>query len=141
MRPGSRLHPNHANGQVGEERQHRVPPQTFRHNHLAVDVDAMNLKHRLRQMETDKCCGHCTISLMKSSCPSYGTTVPEYGGRPSHHGAPGSTNGCARRSASRHPTRCSPGWWTRPPTPSRHEMWRVFVMELESAKCLKRRNQ
>src|SRR3954471_24122113 len=39
----------------------------------------------------------------------------------------------ARRSASRPPTRCSPGWWTRPPTPSRHKMRRVFVMELESA--------
>jgi len=40
----------------------------------------------------------------------------------------------ARRLALRHPTRCSPRWWTRPPTPSRHQMRRVFVMELESAK-------
>jgi transposase, IS30 family len=40
----------------------------------------------------------------------------------------------ARRLALRHPMRCSPRWWTRPPTPSRHEMRRVFVMELESAK-------
>src|SRR4051812_13730301 len=39
----------------------------------------------------------------------------------------------ARRLALRHPMRCSPRWWTRPPTPSRHEMRRVFVMELESA--------
>src|SRR5687768_7231984 len=42
----------------------------------------------------------------------------------------------ARRSASRPPTRCSPRWWTRPPTPSRHEMRRVFATELESAKPL-----
>src|SRR4051812_43105021 len=46
---------------------------------------------------------------------------------------PGSTAGRARRLALRHPMRCSPRWWTRPPTPSRHEMRRVFVMELESA--------
>src|SRR3954464_1393620 len=46
---------------------------------------------------------------------------------------PGSTVGRARRSASRPPTRCSPRWWTRPPTLSRHEMRRVFATELESA--------
>jgi hypothetical protein len=34
---------------------------------------------------------------------------------------PGSTAGRAGRSASRPPTRCSPRWWTRPPTPSRHQ--------------------
>ena len=51
---------------------------------------------------------------------------------------PGSTVGRARRLASRHPTRCSPRWWTRPPTPSRHEMRRVFVTELESALPLSR---
>jgi IS30 family transposase len=39
----------------------------------------------------------------------------------------------ARRLASRHPTRCSPRCWTRLRTPSRHQMRRVFVMELESA--------
>ena len=44
---------------------------------------------------------------------------------------PGSTG--ARRLASRHPTRCSPRWWIRPPTPSRHQMRRVFATELESA--------
>src|SRR3954453_18732683 len=38
----------------------------------------------------------------------------------------------ARCLASRHPTRCSPRWWTRLRTPSRHQMQRVFVMELES---------
>src|SRR5918995_5535607 len=36
------------------------------------------------------------------------------------------------RLASRHPTRCSPGWWTRPRTPSRHEMRKVFAAKLES---------
>jgi hypothetical protein len=54
MRPGTRLHPNHERCQVGEERQHRVPAQTLRHNHLAVNVNAVNLKHQLRQIETDE---------------------------------------------------------------------------------------
>src|SRR3954468_14580279 len=51
---------------------------------------------------------------------------------------PGSTVGRARRSASRPPTRCSPGWWTRPPTLSHHEMRRVFATEFESAYYLDR---
>src|SRR3954464_15179563 len=51
--------------EIGEERQHRVPAQTLRHNHLAVDVNAVNLKHRLRQIETDERRRHRTISLMK----------------------------------------------------------------------------
>ena len=54
MRPGTRLHPNHARRQGGEERQHRVPAQTLRHNHLALSINAVNLKHRLRQIETDE---------------------------------------------------------------------------------------
>jgi hypothetical protein len=55
VRPGTRLHPNHAWRQVGEERQYRVPAQTLRHNHLALCINAVNLKHRLRQIETDEC--------------------------------------------------------------------------------------
>src|SRR3954453_10367680 len=54
---------------------------------------------------------------------------------------PGSTAGRARRLALRHPMRCSLRWWTRPPTPSRHEMRRVFVMELESAGRLRNADQ
>src|SRR3954454_1652816 len=79
MRPGTRLHPNHARRQVGEERQHRVPAQPPRHNHLAVNVDAVNLKHRLRQIETDDRRRHRAISVMKGAYPSYGTAVTETG--------------------------------------------------------------
>jgi len=52
--------------EIGEERQHHVAAQTLRHNHLAVDVNAVNLKHRLRQIETDERRRHHTISLMKN---------------------------------------------------------------------------
>src|SRR4051812_23373457 len=47
---------------------------------------------------------------------------------------PGSTVGRARRLASRPPTKCSPAWWTRRRTSSRHEIRRVFATDLESAK-------
>jgi hypothetical protein len=46
---------------------------------------AMNLKHRLRQIETDECRGHRIISVMKGTYPLRGTDVPDAGGRPSHH--------------------------------------------------------
>src|SRR4051794_31484085 len=85
MRPGARLHSHYTRCQVGEERQHRVPAQPLRHNHLALAINAVNLKHRLRQIETDECCGHRTISVMKGTYPSRGTDVPDAGGRPSHH--------------------------------------------------------
>ena len=39
----------------------------------------MNLKHRLRQIETDERRGHRIISVMKEAYPSYGTAVPETG--------------------------------------------------------------
>jgi len=61
-----------------------VPAQTLRHNHLAVDVNAVNLKHRLRQIETDERCRHRIISGMKGTYPSRGTDVPDAGDRPSH---------------------------------------------------------
>ena len=62
VRPGTGLHPNHAGRQGGEERQHRVPPQPLRHNHFALGINAVNLKHRLRQIETDERRRHRTIS-------------------------------------------------------------------------------
>ena len=66
VRPGTGLHPNHTRRKIDEERQHRVPPQPLRHNHLALAINAMNLKHRLRQIETDERRRHRTISLMKN---------------------------------------------------------------------------
>jgi len=54
MRPGARFQTDHTRRQVGEERQHRVPPQPLRHDHLALGINAVNLKHRLRQIETDE---------------------------------------------------------------------------------------
>ena len=52
----------------------------MQHADLAVNVNAVNLKHRLRQIETDERRGHRTISVMKGAYPSDGTAVPETGG-------------------------------------------------------------
>jgi hypothetical protein len=82
MRPGARLQADQTRRKVGEERQHRVPPQPRRHNHLAVDVNAVNLKHRLRQIDERR--RDRTISLMKGTYPSRGIDVPDAGDRPSH---------------------------------------------------------
>jgi hypothetical protein len=69
-----------ASSSLSRERQHRVPPQPLRHNHLAVNINAVNLKHRLRQIETDERRRHRTISPMKkTSCPSNGAAAPEPG--------------------------------------------------------------
>jgi hypothetical protein len=77
VRPDTCLYPDHASGQVGEKRQYRIPSQPLRYNQLAVDVNAVNLKHRLRQIETGECHGHRTISVMRVTYPSCGTTLPD----------------------------------------------------------------
>src|SRR5689334_10103862 len=59
--------------------------QPLRHNHLAVDVNTVNLKHRLRQIETDERRGHRTISLMKNVLSVMWHCRDGNGGRPSHH--------------------------------------------------------
>jgi hypothetical protein len=40
----------------------------------------MNLKHRLRQIETDECRRHRAISVMRVTYPSCGSSVPKNGG-------------------------------------------------------------
>src|ERR1700677_4686609 len=53
MRRGARLHRHHARRQLGEERDQLAARQFARHNDLALRVDCVNLKHPLRQIETN----------------------------------------------------------------------------------------
>ena len=53
MRRGARLHRHHARRQLGEERDQLVARELARHNDLALRVDRVNLKHSLRQIETN----------------------------------------------------------------------------------------
>src|SRR5277367_906667 len=53
MRRGARLHRHHARRQLGEERDQLAAREFARHNDLALRVDCVNLKHPLRQIETN----------------------------------------------------------------------------------------
>src|SRR5208337_71718 len=53
MRRGARLHRHHARRQLGEERDQLATREFARHNDLALRVDRVNLKHSLRQIETN----------------------------------------------------------------------------------------
>jgi hypothetical protein len=53
MRRGARLHRHHARRQFGEERDQPAAREFARHNDLALRVDCVNLKHPLRQIETN----------------------------------------------------------------------------------------
>src|ERR1700733_1571515 len=53
MRRGARLHRHHARRQLGEERDKLAAREFARHNDLALRVDRVNLKHPLRQIETN----------------------------------------------------------------------------------------
>ena len=53
MRRGARLHRHHARRQLGEKRDELAAHEFARHNDLAFRVDGVNLKHPLRQIETN----------------------------------------------------------------------------------------
>ena len=53
MRRRARLHRHHARRQLGEKRYELAAREFARHNHLALRVDRVNLKHPLRQIETN----------------------------------------------------------------------------------------
>src|SRR6476659_6650389 len=53
MRRSAGLDPDQARRQLLEERQNVAPPQLTADNHLALRINAMDLKHRLGDVETD----------------------------------------------------------------------------------------
>jgi hypothetical protein len=53
MRRRARLHRHHARRQLGEERDQLAARELARHNDLALRLDRVNLKHPLRQIETN----------------------------------------------------------------------------------------
>jgi hypothetical protein len=57
-------------------------------HHRAIDVNAVNLKYRLRNIETDRdnlAHGRLPSMWFASTQPSYGTSMPQSGRRPPHH--------------------------------------------------------
>jgi hypothetical protein len=53
MRCRAGLDTDEARRQLLKESQHTTPLQLPPNDHLAIDVNAMDLKHRLRDIETD----------------------------------------------------------------------------------------
>jgi len=53
MRSSAGLDPNEARRQLLKERQDVAPPQLTTDDHLAFGISAMDLKHRLGDVETD----------------------------------------------------------------------------------------
>jgi hypothetical protein len=53
MRRGARLHRHHARRQLGEKRDQLAAREFARYNDLAPRVEGVNLKHPLRQIETN----------------------------------------------------------------------------------------
>lgn len=53
MRRGAGLDPYEAGRQLLEERQHMAPPQLAADQHIARRIDAVDLKHRFGDVETD----------------------------------------------------------------------------------------
>ena len=53
MRRGARLHRHHARRQLGEERDELAAREFAHHNDRARRIDGVNLKHPLRQIQTN----------------------------------------------------------------------------------------
>ena len=80
MRRGAGLDPNQARLQLLEKRQDVAALQLTADGHLAFRVDAVDLKNRLRDIETD-CCDHLHDWLLRivgalTSTHIHGTHVP-----------------------------------------------------------------
>src|SRR5687768_5282349 len=76
------LEADHAARQVGEEHQYIAARQPLPQHHVAVLFDAMDLKHRLRDVEADGGnlhCGRLPCSWLLIA-PTLGTSMPSAGG-------------------------------------------------------------
>jgi hypothetical protein len=62
-----------------------MPVQALRHHPLAMGVNTVDLKHRLRQIETYERRRRGINSLMRGAYSSSGTSLPGCGGCLPHH--------------------------------------------------------
>src|SRR5262249_12536614 len=88
VRCRARFHANEARWQVGKKLEYLRSTNTPPNHHLAIRIDAVNLKHRLRNIETDRANlphGRLPSMWFASTQPPYGTSMPQSGRRPPHH--------------------------------------------------------
>src|SRR5271170_2207821 len=97
----TRLNTNKAWRQGSEKLRHLSAAYPPADHHCAINIHAVDLKHRLRNIETN-CAnfahGRLPSSWFASTQPPYGTLMPQSGRRPQHHSLQG---------PSRHSARCS----------------------------------
>src|SRR6187551_2806367 len=88
MRRGAGLDPNQARRQLLEECQHIAALQLAPDEHFAFRIDAMHLKHRLRNIETDRCdrLHDCLLRIVGAlTAPTSLALMCRWRSRPQHH--------------------------------------------------------
>src|SRR6266403_1384737 len=88
------LNADEAGGQRREELQQLRSANAFADHYRAPGVHSVNLKNRLRDIETDRANlahGRLPSKWFVSTQPPYGTSMPQSGRRPQHHSRPIST--------------------------------------------------
>src|ERR1700684_3870457 len=87
----TRLNTNEAWRQCSEKLRHLSAAYPPADHHCAIDIHAVDLKDRLRNIETN-CAnfahGRLPSSWFASTQPPYGTLMPQSGRRPQHHSRP-----------------------------------------------------
>src|SRR5437899_1526760 len=87
-----------------EELQHLGAAHTLADHNRAINIHAVNLKYRLRNIETNRANlahGRLPSKWFASTQPPYGTSIPQNGRRPQHHSR--------RFDQRRAPQACQPG--------------------------------
>jgi hypothetical protein len=84
VRGCARLHANEARWQVGKEVENLCSADTLADHYRTVRINAVNLKDRLRNINTD--CANLTHGRLSSmwfvsTQPPYGTSMPQSGRR------------------------------------------------------------
>src|SRR5271169_4699595 len=88
MSARTRLNTNEARRQRCKERQHLRSANTLADHYRAIRIDPVNLKYRLRDIETNRANlahGRLPSKWFVSTQPPYGTSMPQSGRRPQHH--------------------------------------------------------
>jgi hypothetical protein len=84
----TRFNPNETARQGCEELQQLRSGDALADHYRATSIHAVNLKNRLRDIETDRANlahGRLPSKWFVSTQPPYGTSMPQSGRRPQHH--------------------------------------------------------